>query len=106
MQLALITNPDKRDVKGEWIHFGSPRLQQIIAHLKKNEQFTKLFQKVNTTKNTALYPWLVTNIKISYEGRQKKDEAFSIGLNLVKGAMKANMMDTLKNGQLNMAISD
>src|SRR5690625_80089 len=106
MQLTLITNPDKRDVKGEWIHFGSPRLQQIIAHLKQNEQITKLFQKVNTTKNTALYPWLVTNIKISYEGKQKKDEVFSVGLHLVNGAMKSNMMDTLKSVPLNMAISD
>lgn len=106
MQLTFITNPEKRDVKGEWIHFGSPRLQQIINHLKQNEQFTKLFQMVDTTKNTALYPWLVTNIKISYEGKQKKDEVFSVGLHLVNGMMKLDMMGALQNLNLSMAISD
>lgn len=106
MQLTLITNPEKRDIKGEWIHFGSPRLQQIINHLKQNEQFTKLFQKVDTAANTALYPWLLINIKISYEGKQKKDEVFSIGLNLVNGFMKQGMMGHLQELQFNMAISD
>lgn len=52
MKLTLITNPDKREEKGEWIHFGSPRLQQILNQLKQNEKVTKLFQKVETTKNT------------------------------------------------------
>ena len=37
MDLTLITNPNKKDVKGEWIHFGSPRLQQIITLLRTNE---------------------------------------------------------------------
>lgn len=32
MTLTLITNHSKRDNKGEWIHFGSPRLQQITTH--------------------------------------------------------------------------
>lgn len=106
MQLTLITNPKKRDVKGQWIHFGSPRLQQIINHLKQNEQFTKLFQKVDTTTNTPLYPWLIINIKISYEGKQKKDEVFSIGLNLVNGFMKQGMMEYLQERRINMTISD
>ena len=63
-QLTFITNPDKRDQSGEWIHFGSPRLQQIFSHLNKTSKNIKLFQKVETNKNTALYPWLLINIKI------------------------------------------
>src|SRR5699024_6530482 len=66
MQLTLITNPDKQDEKGEWIHYGSPRLQQIFNHLRTNEKHAKLFQQLNVSGKTALYPWLVVNVKISY----------------------------------------
>ncbi|MUK87142.1 hypothetical protein GMD78_01850 [Ornithinibacillus sp. L9] len=106
MQLTLRTNPTHPDPKGEKIHFGSPRLQQILNHLKNNERFTKLFQRVQATTNTALHPWLVTNIKISYIGKQKKDELFSLGLNLVNGVMKSEMMEQLNQIDLQAAISD
>ncbi|GAB3052061.1 YqhG family protein [Virgibacillus ainsalahensis] len=106
MQLTLISNPDKRGEKGEWVHFGSPRLQQILEHLKQQEKHTKLFQKVQTSANTPLYPWLVINIKISYTGKQKRDEIFSIGLHLVNGMMKLEMMEKLKQLPLQMKISD
>ncbi|MBP1969737.1 hypothetical protein J2Z83_001844 [Virgibacillus natechei] len=106
MKLTLITNPEKRENQGEWIHFGSPRLQQIINQLKTNERNTKLFQVVETNKNTPLYPWLVINIKISYIGKQKKDEVFSIGLHLVNGVMKLEMMDKLQQIPLKLTISD
>lgn len=106
MQLTLITNPNKRDDEGEWIHFGSPRLQQIIGYLQQQEKYTKLFQIVNPTVNTALYPWLVTNIKVSYRGKYKRDELFSIGLNLINGTMKSDMMKILDSIPLHTTISD
>ncbi|TXL67961.1 hypothetical protein FHP05_02765 [Cerasibacillus terrae] len=106
MQLTFITNSEKREYKGEWIHFGSPRLQQIIHHLKEKERYTKLYQKDISAQNKALYPWLVTNIKISYIGKQMKEELFSIGLNLVNGMMRTKMMDLLKNISLQMTIPD
>jgi len=106
MQLTFVTNPEKKNEKGEWIHFGSPRLQQILNHLKTNEKYTKLFQQVTTNVRTALHPWLVTNIKVSYKGKQKKDELFSIGLNLITGMMKVNMMDYLSQLSLHTTIAD
>ncbi|WP_163969986.1 YqhG family protein [Oceanobacillus halotolerans] len=106
MELTFITNPEKREQKGEWIHFGSPRLQQIMNHLKNNECFTQLFQKVETTERTALFPWLVLNVKISYKGKQKKDEIISIGLHLVNGTMKLEMMDILRDLPLQNTISN
>src|SRR5690625_1991443 len=106
MQLSFITNPNKRDEEGEWIHFGSPRLQQIIQHLKQNQKFIKVFQQINVTHNTPLYPWLLTNIKVHYEGKQNKDELFSIGLHLVNGTMKTDMMNHLQPIQLNNTIAD
>jgi|SRR5690625_3782927 len=106
MQLNLNTNPSNAENTSEWIHFGSPRLQQIINHLRTNEKYTKLFQSVNTVINTALYPWLVVNLKISYQGQHKRDELFSIGLNLVNGTMKVEMMDILRKFTLRPVISD
>lgn len=106
MKLTFITNPDHREEQGEWIHFGSPRLQQIMNHLKQNEIYTKLFQKVDVQTNTPLYPWLVCNFKISYQGKQKKDEMISIGLHLVNGKMHTNMMEKLEEITLQMTISD
>lgn len=104
--LTLITNPNKRDKNGEWVHFGSTRLHQIINHLKKNEVYTQLFQAIGTNSHTPLYPWLLTNIKVSYIGMQKKDELFSIGLNLINGQMNLEMMEKLKQYSFNRKISD
>lgn len=95
MKLTLISNPAKRAEKGEWIHFGSPRLQQIFNYLKISENNIKLFQDVDTKVNTALYPWLVTNFEINYNGKHNKNELFSIGLNLISGKVNSNMMDLL-----------
>lgn len=106
IKLTLNTNPDGTEKNAEWIHFGSPRLQQIIRHLRTNEKYTKLFQSVHAVTNTALYPWLVINLKISYQGQHKRDELFSIGLHLVNGMMKVEMMDILKKFTLRPVISD
>lgn len=105
-QLTLNANPEKQDEEGEQIHFGSPRLQQIFNHLHTNVKYTRLFQQLDTTRKTALYPWLVINVKISYIGKQKKDELLSIGLQLVNGMMKFSMMDHLKKLPLSKTISD
>src|SRR5699024_5747615 len=106
MHLTLITDTEKMDEEGEVIHFGSPRLQQIMEDLKSSERFTKLFEQVDTSQRTPLYPWFVVNMKVSYQGKQKKDEMFSIGLHLINGTMQLEMMDTLKAHKLQPEISD
>lgn len=105
-KLTLITDRNYLDENGELIHFGSPRLQQIFNHLKQTKQHVKLFQKIETNQRTAMQPWLLTNIKVSYHGKQNKEELFSIGLNLINGMMKTNMMKRLKELQLYPTISD
>lgn len=106
MTLTLITNPDRREEDGEWIHFGSPRLQQIFNHLQSDCHPIKVFQDIKVTDHTALHPWLVTNIKVSYSGKQNKEELFSIGLNLINGQMKTKMMNFLDSLTLSNTISD
>jgi|SRR5690625_3539746 len=103
--LTLITQHEKRNEQGEFIHFGSSRLQQILDYLKKNERFTKVFQKkTNITNNTALHPWLVLNVKVTYIGKLQRDEVFSLGLNLINGMMKSQMMEFLNTLKLQNSI--
>src|SRR5699024_11243835 len=88
-KITFITNPTEPNDKGEHIHFGSPRLQQIVNHLKEKERLTRLFQHVETHKQHALYPWLLVNMKISDIGRQRKEEMLCIGLRVIKRLSKS-----------------
>ncbi|MHA6250986.1 YqhG family protein [Oceanobacillus sp. CAU 1775] len=106
MMLHLITDPNIDKSKGEWVHFGSPRLLQIWNHLVTNEKYVHLFEEVHTQENTPLYPWLLLNIKISYEANQKKEELISIGVQLINGKMIVNMMDELERRNLKQNISN
>lgn len=106
MTLTLITNPERKSEEGEWIHFGSPRLQQIWNYLIEQEKYTLLFEEIHVEKNTALYPWLLTNIKISYKGRQKKAELISLGIQLINGKIIVNMMEELNKLRLKQQISN
>lgn len=103
--LTLITDLNKR-TEGEWIHFGSPRLEQIYQYLKKTSKFIHQYEKLNVSQNTMLHPWLLTNICIMYEGIQKKEELLSIGLNLINGTFVFNMMERLDKLILSPNISD
>ncbi|MDF1997121.1 hypothetical protein COF64_24810 [Bacillus sp. AFS043905] len=88
-QITFITNPEQApsDLKGEMIHFGSPRLHQIIQSTKKLAGYTRLFENTPPSKgrNNPLFPWLTLNVKISYQCDRKKDTFMSIGLNLISG---------------------
>ena len=106
MSLTLVTDPNKREIGGEWLNVGSPRLQQIFNYVTTNEKYVLLFQEVLTTKHTALYPWLLTNIKVSYKGKQKKEELISLGIQLINGKVVVNMMDELSKLNLKQQISD
>ncbi|WP_226035036.1 YqhG family protein [Aquibacillus saliphilus] len=106
MGITFITNPDRRDEEGEWIHFGSPRLHQIFNTLISQGKFTKIYQQIAPTQRTALVPWLVINSKISYTGKHKKDEIKSIGLQLINGAMITHIMDELDAMTLQSSIPD
>jgi len=105
-KLTFNMDPNEMTSEGEWIHFGSPRLEKIYNHLRKTGKFIHLFEELQVSKNTMLHPWLLTNYCIMYEGKQKKEELFSIGLNLINGTFVFEMMDYLKDINLAPSISD
>ena len=107
MRLTIITDPNHPNQQtGEWVHFGSPRLQQIINHLITNETYAKLYQYISPNAETPLYPWLVTNIKITHQGKQTREELFSIGLNLINGMMQTEMMESMSHLSFQRTVPD
>jgi hypothetical protein len=111
MRLCLITDqekvPDK--MKGEVLHFGSPRLHQIFGSARKLASYTRLYEDKPAAypgKQTPLQPWLGLNIKISYQCDLKKDLLKSIGLNLINGIMKEDFHEELMKKSLTPKIPD
>ncbi|MFD2446037.1 YqhG family protein [Bacillus sp. CGMCC 1.16607] len=109
MKLTFITDRQlaPEHVKGEFIHFGSPRLHQIFQSTKKLAGYIRLYEN-HLVKQTQvpLLPWLGLNIKISYQCDRKRDHFKSIGLQLINGQMVEGFHDRLLNMQLTPKIPD
>lgn len=107
MKVTFITNPEKKEEKGEWIHFGSPRLHQMFHSLKEKGRITRQYEKVETTNGQLpLAPWLILNASIHYKGTQKRNEVLSIGLHLINGGMVLDIMDQVQDVPLTPVIND
>lgn len=110
MKMTFITNslhvPDH--VKGETIHFGSPRLHQIFKSTKSLAGYIRLYQNIdqNFGRQTPLYPWLGINLKISYQCDRKRDVFKSIGLQLINGMMVEDFHNKLLQISLTPKIPD
>jgi hypothetical protein len=109
IQLTFITNhqmaPDS--IKGEGIHFGSPRLHQIFQSTKKLAGHIRLYENHNRQyQQTPLLPWLCMNVKISFQCDRKRDCFYSIGLQLINGKMVEGFHDKLLKLQLTPKIPD
>lgn len=109
MSLTFITNNQlaPENMKGETIHFGSPRLHQIFQSAKKLAGYIRLYENHHTVnRQTPLYPWLGMNIKISYQCDRKRDIFKSMGLQLINGKMAENFHQRLQQISLTPKIPD
>ena len=110
MRLTLITDPETvpEHIKGETIHFGSPRLHQIFRSTKNLASYIRLYEKSTTSLNqqSPLKPWIALNVKISYQCDRKKDVFKSIGLSLINGQMVEQFHDKLLKMDLTPKIPD
>lgn len=83
MQVTFITDQNETpdDLKGEQIHFGSPRLRQLFASTRELGGFIRLFEQIDASGNKSipLQPWLCLNAKISFQCDRKKDVLLSLG---------------------------
>ncbi|OIJ11309.1 hypothetical protein BKP37_15985 [Anaerobacillus alkalilacustris] len=111
MQMSLITDPNQcsEEKKGEQIHFGSPRLHQILQSLNQVGTYIRLYEHIpkdDTFQSSALHPWLCINTKISYQCDRKKDMIISLGLNLITGEIIQEFHDMLLSKTVTPKIPD
>ncbi len=110
MKLTLITDRQMtpEHIKGEEIHFGSPRLHQIFESTKNLAGYIRLYEKnlFSNGQHVPLRPWLGINLKISYQSDRKRDVFKSIGLQLINGQMVENFHEQLLQLKLTPKIPD
>lgn len=108
--LYLTVDPNQKQEEDknnyEFVHFGSPRLQQIFRILSSKGRYVKLYQTVATTEHTPLIPWLVLNLKISYIGKDKREVLKSIGINMVNGAIINQFIHAIKHIEWDVKSAD
>jgi len=92
--ISFIFDPSETPdhIKGELIHFGSPRLHQIFNSTKKLASYIRLYENHPTISpiQKPLHPWLAANFKVSFVSDRKKDLLLSLGLHLLSGNIIEN----------------
>jgi hypothetical protein len=109
MRLTLITDSQlaPEHIKGEHIHFGSPRLHQIFESTKNLAGYIRLYENHSAfQQQVPLMPWLGLNVKISYQCDRKRDLFQSIGLQLINGQMVEGFHQHLLKMKLTPKIPD
>lgn len=108
-QLTFITDQNnlEEDIKGEIVHFGSPRLNQLFQATKELGAFVQIFERVNQFEaKKMLTPWLGVNYKVSYYSDQTKEMLHSLGINLMTGQRIDGFHESLSKVDLVSAMSE
>jgi hypothetical protein len=110
MTLTLITKQTKETekLKGERLHFGSPRLHQIFQSAQKRGSYIRLYENVKPfgQQFVPLHPWLGLNVKVSYQCDRKRDFLLSLGLHLISGTIMEQFHNQLEQLALTPKIPD
>lgn len=110
MKLTFITDSDNvpEDIKGEQIHFGSPRLHQIFSIVKEMGQSIRLYESTIPPigQQVALHPWLSVNYQVSFTCDHKKDYLYSYGIHLITGRIVENFQEKLEKIRFTPTIPD
>lgn len=111
MKITFITDQQRapENLKGEIIHFGAPRLHQLFATTKKIAAYTRLYEvpiSASKQNQVPLHPWLMVNLKISYQCDRKRDVFRSFGLNLINGSLIDQFYENTNRLHLQQQIPD
>ncbi|MET0787299.1 MAG: YqhG family protein [Paenisporosarcina sp.] len=109
-QITFISDQNKlvEDIKGEVIHFGSPRLNQIFQVTKELGAFVQMYERVSHPRETKtiLTPWLGVNYLVSYYSDQTRETLYSLGINLMTGQIEDLFQESLAELKLDSIMSD
>ncbi|WP_371811553.1 YqhG family protein [Sporosarcina sp. Te-1] len=107
-QLTLISDKNRMglNIPGEIVHYGSPRLNQLFQVAKERGAFVQLFEDVGNQSGvqTVLTPWLGVNYKITYSSDRTKEMLYSLGMNLMTGAIMDGFQEAVNELKLEAAI--
>ncbi len=107
--LTFITDPNEvaPTVKGEVVYLGSPRLSQLFSVTNEMGRFVHLYEQVVGAQRgqSICTPWLGVNYKIAYRSHQTKEMLFSLGMNLMTGAVIEEFQKTLSTLKLSADMS-
>ncbi len=101
-------------IRGEYIHFGSGRLQQMFQSARKHGRFVCLYEQSpgfspvmgKNRRSTPLTPWLCVNAKVSFICDKKRDCLLSLGINLHHSRVAVDFYPFVKKLALSPAIPD
>ena len=109
-QLTFITDQNRltEDIKGEVVHFGSPRLNQLFQATKELGSFVHMYERVidQAESKTILTPWLGVNYKVSYYSDQTKETLYSLGINLMNGQLIDNFQEWVSQADLDSMMTE
>ena len=107
-QLTLITDRTSlgTDIRGEMVHFGSPRLSMLFRATQEMGSFVKMYEHLDHAENQVLTPWLGVNYKVSYYCDQTKEMLHSLGLNLMTGQVVEGFQEQLRLRELASGVPD
>jgi hypothetical protein len=110
MKLTFIIKQTKETekLKGERLHFGSPRLHQIFQSAQKRGSYIRLYENIQPLGQqfAPLHPWLGLNVKVSYQCDRKRDFLLSLGLHLISGTIVEQFQERLEQLKLTPKIPD
>jgi len=111
-QLTFITDQNKLEdnIKGEVVHFGSPRLNQLFQTTKELGAFVQMYERATgisqSQANTILTPWLGVNYKVSYYSDQTKEMLYSLGVNLITGKLVEGFQEWVSEVDFDSSLQD
>lgn len=107
MRLSFETDSTARKSKQtELIHYGSPRLHQLFSFAMTKGKYGHFYESVEeVTTTNSLKPWMALNGKLIYQCHRKKEQFFSIGLNLINGEMLNDFHSLIRPWEMNETIS-
>lgn len=117
MVLTFFFDPENKPegMRGEPIHFGSGRLQQIFQSTKKHGRFVCMFEHNPVLlqrgappgrRSSPLMPWLGVNLKLSFICDKKRDMLLYLGINLHQPRIVHDFYPFLQRLSLSPSIPD
>ncbi|WP_017472299.1 YqhG family protein [Amphibacillus jilinensis] len=106
LELKITTQYNKANKDRAYLSFGTERFNKICNDALSKGRFTKLYQSIAPRQQTALYPWLIINVKMSYIGKQQEEDLKSYGIHLINGTIIDQAFEWLEQKEWTTTIPD